>query len=225
MFVAFVGFGRVATLGDEVRDPARTIPRAIIATLLAALLLYGAVALVAVGNVGAESFAALTADTWAPLQMIAAGYGIPGAGVVLLVGAMTALLGMLFSLILGLSRMLVTMGRRRDMPVAVARISKTGRTPEIAVVSVGVLVAALVLIGDISITWSFSAFTILIYYAITNLAALHLPADKRLYPRVIPAAGLPACLFLAFWVNPSIWIAGSLIILVGIGWRLVMRRL
>jgi APA family basic amino acid/polyamine antiporter len=225
MFVAYTGYGRIATLGEEVRAPERTIPRAIIVTLVVTMLLYSAVALVAVGNVGAETFAALTEDTSAPLQIIAAGYGLPGAGLVLTIGAMTAMLGVLLNLILGLSRVLLAMGRRRDMPVAVARISKGGRTPEIAVVSVGILIAALVLIGDIRTTWSFSAFTVLIYYAITNLAALQLPADKRRYPRIIPSVGLLACLFLAFWVEPSIWIAGSVLIAVGIGWRLLVRRL
>lgn len=225
MFVAFTGYGRIATLGEEVREPERTIPRAIIVTLLVTMLLYVAVAMVAVGSAGAEGFAQLTADTSAPLQMIAATYAIPGASLVLMVGAMTAMLGVLLNLILGLSRVMLAMGRRRDMPVAVARISKSGRTPEIAVVVVGVLIAALVLIGDIRTTWSFSAFTVLIYYAITNLAALQLPAEMRRFPRIIPAVGLLACLFLAFWVEPSIWIAGSVLIVLGIGWRLLMRRL
>jgi APA family basic amino acid/polyamine antiporter len=225
MFVAYTGYGRIATLGEEVRDPERVIPRAIVITLLASMLLYVAVTVTAVGNVGAESFAILTADTSAPLEVIATDFGLPGAGWLLTIGAMTALLGVLLNLILGLSRVMLAMGRRHDMPVAVARVSKSGRTPEIAVVTVGVLIAILVLIGDIRTTWSFSAFTVLLYYAITNLAAYQLPTNQRRYPRAIAALGLLACLFLAFWVEPAIWLTGSILIVVGLGWRWLARKL
>jgi APA family basic amino acid/polyamine antiporter len=225
IFVAYTGYGRIATMGEEVRDPERVIPRAIVIALLACMALYIAVTLTAVGNVGAETLATITLDTSAPLEVIAAGFGLPGSGWLLTIGALCALLGVLLNLILGLSRMMLAMGRRRDMPVAVARVSKSGRTPEIAVVTVGVLIALLVLIGDIRTTWSFSAFTVLIYYAITNLAAYQLPADKRRYPRPVAALGLLACLFLAFWVEPAIWLTGSLLIVVGLGWRWLARKL
>jgi APA family basic amino acid/polyamine antiporter len=225
IFVAYTGYGRIATLGEEVRHPERTIPRAITITLFISMLLYVAVTVTAVGNVGAANFATLTVDTSAPLEVIAANFGLVGGSWLLAIGAITALLSVLLNLILGLSRVLLAMGRRHDMPVAVARISKKGRTPEIAVVTVGVLIAVLVLVGDIRTTWSFSAFTVLLYYAITNLAAYQLPADKRRYPRALAALGLLACLFLAFWVEPAIWIVGSLLIGVGLGWRWWMRRL
>jgi APA family basic amino acid/polyamine antiporter len=225
MFVAYTGYGRIATLGEEVRDPARNIPRAIIITLIATMLLYTLVTVTAVGSVGTQTFATITADTSAPLEVIAAQFGLPGAGWILTIGAMTALLGVLLNLILGLSRVMLAMGRRRDMPVAVARVSKSGRTPEIAVVTVGVLITILVLIGDIRTTWSFSAFTVLLYYAITNLAAYQMPAPKRRYPRIFAALGLLACLFLAFWVEPAIWLSGSLLVVVGLGWRWLVRKL
>ncbi len=225
MFVAYTGYGRIATLGEEVHNPERTIPRAIVITLITSMLLYVAVTVTAVGNVGAESLATITADTSAPLEVIATNLGVTGAGWLLTIGAMTALLGVLLNLILGLSRVMLAMGRRHDMPIAVARVSKSGRTPEIAVVTVGVLIAILVLIGDIRTTWSFSAFTVLLYYAITNLAAYQLPANKRRFPRVVAALGLLACLFLAFWVEPPIWIAGSVLIVVGLGWRWIARKL
>jgi APA family basic amino acid/polyamine antiporter len=225
MFVAYTGYGRIATLGEEVRDPERVIPRAIIIALLSTMLLYTAVTVTAVGNVGADTFATMTADTSAPLEAIAASFGVPGAGWLLTIGAMTALLGVLLNLILGLSRVMLAMGRRHDMPIAVARISKSGRTPEVAVVVVGVLIAALVLTGDIRTTWSFSAFTVLLYYAITNLAAYQLPAEKRRFPRYVAGLGLLACLFLAFWVEPPIWIAGSALIVVGLSWRWLVHKL
>jgi APA family basic amino acid/polyamine antiporter len=208
MFVAYTGYGRIATLGEEVHEPQRTIPRAIITALLVTMLLYGAVGFVAVAAVGADEFAALTYATAAPLEAIAQQFGIPGAGLILAVGAMTAMLGVLLNLILGLSRVLLAMGRRRDMPPAVARIDEARSTPTVAVIVMGVVVGLLTLVGSVKATWSFSAFTVLVYYAITNLAALQLPPERRLYPRPIAWAGLAACAFLAFWVEPIYWLVG-----------------
>jgi APA family basic amino acid/polyamine antiporter len=226
MFVAYTGYGRIATLGEEVREPQRNIPRAIITTLIATMLLYVAVGTVAIGTAGYQQFAEFTAATSAPLEAIANTYfGIPGAGLILVIGAITAMLGVLLNLLLGLSRVLLAMGRRKDMPIAFARLDKSGRTPEAAVVAVGVIIAALVLIGNVRTTWSFSAFTVLIYYAVTNLAALQLPAEKRRYPRAIAATGLLACLFLAFWVEPQIWLTGLALIALGFGWQWLMHRI
>ena len=111
------------------------------------------------------------------------------------------------------------------MPVAVARIRKAGQTPETAVVVVGVLVTGLALIGDIRLLWSLSAFTALVYYAITNLAAYQLPAEHRRRPRGVAAVGLVACLFLAFWLEPAIWLSGLALIALGLAWRAVVRKL
>ena len=59
MFVAYTGYGRIATLGEEVREPQRTIPRAIVTTLLVTMLLYVAVGFTGVAYVGADAFAEL----------------------------------------------------------------------------------------------------------------------------------------------------------------------
>lgn len=225
MFVAYTGYGRVATLGEEMRSPEKNIPRAVILTLAVSLLLYLGVAVAAIGNVGAETFARVTLDTSAPLEYIAAEFGIPGGPGLLAIGAVTAMLGVLLNLLLGLSRVLLAMGRRGDMPQAVARINKRTSTPEVATVVMAAVIAILVLSGDIRTTWSFSAFTVLLYYAVTNLAALQLPPEKRRYPRAIAIFGLLACGFLAFLVPPAIWGAGLVILAAGFAWRYAYRRL
>jgi len=224
MFVAYTGYGRVATLGEEVHDPQRTIPRAIVATLVVTMLLYVAVGYVAVASVGSARFAELTVTTAAPLEAIAQSFGVPGLGLLLAVGAITAMLGVLLNLLLGLSRVLLAMGRRGDMPRAVARIDPRSATPAIAVIVMAVVIGILALAGNVKTTWSFSAFTVLVYYAINNLAALRLPPDQRRFPRWIAWAGLFACAFLAFWVEPAIWLAG--LAAIGAGWllRIAMRR-
>ena len=212
MFVAYTGYGRIATLGEEVREPRRTIPRAIVLTLIVSAILYGAVALVAVGSAGA---AALRGP--APLEAAASTFRLPGVGVAVAVGAMTAMLGVLLNLVLGLSRVLLAMGRRRDMPAATADV-------RVATVAVGVAVAALACVGSVKATWSFSAFTVLVYYALTNAAALRLPRADRLYPAAVSWLGLAACGSLAFAVDARAWGAGLLLLAVGLAWHAAARR-
>jgi basic amino acid/polyamine antiporter, APA family len=216
LFVAYTGYGRIATLGEEVREPRRTIPIAIWATLGVVAVLYLGVAVVALGSLGADGFAEATAGTAAPLQVVAAELGFPLLPTILAVAAVTAMVGVLLNLLLGLSRVALAMGRRRDLPVALERIHTPTASPRVAVGAVGAVVLALVLLGDVRTTWSFSAFTVLIYYGITNLAALRLPADLRMYPRWIPVLGLAGCLLLAFQVEPVYWAMGLGLLGVGL---------
>ncbi len=176
MFVVYTGYGRIATLGEEVRAPQVTIPRAIVAALVVVMALYAAVAVVGVGTTGAAALADVGART-APLETAAAGFGMPGAPQVLAVGA------------------------------------------------VGILIAGLALLGDVRTTWSFSAFTVLVYYAITNLAALRLPAEARRWPRWVSIAGITSCLGLAFFVEPAIWGVGLALVAAGLAWHEVRTRL
>jgi basic amino acid/polyamine antiporter, APA family len=224
MFVAYTGYGRIATLGEEVHEPHRTIPRAIVVTLVVSMTLYIAVGLVGIAVVGTDVLSQAGTQRAAPLEIVARRFTFPGAGYLVAVGAVTAMLGVLLNLILGLSRVLLAMGRRRDIPSLFSRIHPRTATPAVAVIVVGVAIAALASIGNIQTTWSFSAFTVLIYYAITNLAALRLNDVERLYPRWIPWAGLIACLFLAFWVETRIWMTGLALIAAGLVWRFVAAR-
>ena len=224
LFVAYTGYGRIATLGEEVREPRRTIPRAIIATLLVSMVLYVAVAVVGVGAVGADVLGAAADEQAAPLEVAAETFGVPGVPKVVAFGAITAMLGVLLNLILGLSRVLLAMGRRADMPRVFARLDASGKTPGPAVLTMGGVIGALTLIGDVRTTWSFSAFSVLVYYAVTNLAALYLPAPQRLFPRWIAAAGLVACTSLAFFVEPLVWGVGLGLIALGLVWYRVAQR-
>jgi APA family basic amino acid/polyamine antiporter len=222
MFVAYTGYGRIATMSEEVRDPRQTIPQATIVALASTMLLYATVAIVAVG--GIDRLSLPTASNAAPLEVIARSFPISGVSQLLAVGAITAMLGVLLNLILGLSRVWLAMGRRLDMPRILARLNPASTTPYVAVVLVEISIALFVLAGNVKITWSFSAFTVLIYYAITNLAALRLSPAERLYPQWLAWVGLAACLFLAFWVERQIWLTGLALIAVGSIWRAIVRR-
>lgn len=220
MFVAYTGYGRVATLGEEIRDPRRSIPRAIIAVMAVTLALYTLVTIVAAGYGGGSSEA-----EGGLLSAIARGFGSPALAAALTGAAAVALLGVLLNLILGLSRVMLAMGRRGDIPSVFARVEKSGTTPAPAVLASGLLIAALTLIGDVKAAWSFSAFTVLGYYSVTNLSALRLPPEKRLYPRFISYGGLAGCAFLAFWVEPIYLLIGSGVIGAGFIWKAAANQI
>jgi APA family basic amino acid/polyamine antiporter len=225
MFVAYTGYGRIATMGEEAREPRKTIPQAMIVCLVLTMLLYMTVAAVSIGAVGADVLGNATGQTKAaPLEVAVRSVAGAGGAVVLAIGAMTAMLGVLLNLILGLSRVLLAMGRRRDMPRILARLNQQQTTPYWAVLVVGVAIAFLVLLGNVKTTWSFSAFNVLIYYAITNLAALRLPPQERLYPQWVGWLGFGSCLFLAFWVESSIWQVGLGLIVAGLIWHAIKQR-
>ncbi len=224
MFVAYTGYGRIATLGEEVKDPHRTIPLAVIVTLAVSMLLYLAVALVAVGTVGTEAFATASQDHIAALRVVADQFPHAWVGPVVSLGAITAMLGVLLNLILGLSRVMLAMARRKDMPQRCASVSQSSGVPIPATIAVAVIIGVLILIGDIKLTWSFSAFAVLIYYSITNLCALQLKQEQRIFPIWTAGIGLLACLTLAFWVDRNVWLVGLGCVALGLVWFFAARH-
>lgn len=223
MFVAFTGYGRVATLGEEVRDPPRVIPRAVVATVTVVTLLYLGIAASGVGVLGAEAFGAAAERTAAPLDAVALALGMPWLAGFLGVAAVAAMAGVLLNLVLGLSRVLLAMARRGDAPGALSRIDAARSSPVASVWACGLLVAGIALVGNVRLTWSFSAFTVLVYYAITNLAALNLPPEKRRFPRWISGVGLVGCLGLSVWVERGVWGLGLGLLAVGLVGRWAHR--
>lgn len=199
LFVAYTGYGRIATLGEEVKDPKRVIPLAVVITLVVAAGLYLLIEL------GGRGFAG---ERWGA-EIELGNLGMP----VVTFGAVTAMLGVLLNLILGLSRVWLAMGRRGDMPDAVGRLDGR-REPTVAVLVAAVPVAGLTLLGDLGLAWSFSAVTVLIYYGITNLSAL--AVDRR---RVSAWLGLASCLFLSFFVPIGIWLTAAGLVSVGLVWK------
>ena len=223
MFVAYTGYGRIATLGEEVKSPRVTIPRAIITTLFCSMVLYLAVAAVGVSTVGVEAFAAAVDNGEAPLKMVAEHFSVPWMPAVIGIGATVALLGVLFNLVLGLSRVALALGRRGDIPSVFSKVSSTSGSPVEATLLVAGIIALLIAIGSVRMTWSISAFTVLVYYGITNACAIRLAPEERLY-HVWPAwIGLLACLGLAFCVAPTVWLIGCGWIAVGLVYRFIWR--
>ncbi|MFL2905562.1 MAG: APC family permease [Limisphaerales bacterium] len=216
MFVAFTGYGRIATLGEEVTEPRRTIPRAIIATLVTTTVIYIVVTWVALANAG---------NQFSSLALIAQTFSGPSLVKVLTAGAIIAMASVLLNLVLGLSRVVLAMGRRCDLPKTTTRITDSTKVPAVATIVVGCLITGLVYVGDMKLTWSFSAFTVLVYYALTNLCAIRLKIEERLYPSWVSYIGLFACLCLAVFVEWRIILAGLSLIALGLAlrWLFVKR--
>ena len=226
MFVAFAGYGRLATLGEEVRDPARNIPRAILVTLGVTAVLYVAVA-AAVAAFAPHVPAELLRE---PNPLAALAGRARGAGplpAVVTAGAVAAVGGSLLNLLLGLSRVLLAMARRGEMPGWFARLSGTAAndSPRRAVWAVGLGVAVAAGFGSVKLAWSVSACAVLLYYGLTNAAALRLPADSRRYPRAFAWAGLAGCAGLAWFVTPAAATIVGAWLIAGAAWRIVRHVL
>lgn len=212
-FFAFAGYARLATLGEEVTDPTRTIPRAIPVALGITLFLYLLVAVCAVAAVDRD----VLAQASAPLAAAVEAGGFAAWSPVVRIGAAIASLGVLLSLIVGVSRTSFAMAANRDLPHFFASVHPRYKVPHRAELAVGIFVAAIVALADLRSAIGFSAFTVLTYYAITNAAAWRLRKSERRWPRGIALAGLVGCAVLAFSLPLSSVISGGGVLLAGAG--------
>ncbi|WP_395575243.1 APC family permease [Streptomyces sp. BK79] len=194
LFFAFAGYARVATLGEEVRDPARTIPRAIPLALGITLVVYAVVAVAVLTVLGPRGLA----DSAAPLSDAAKAAGAGWLAPVVRTGAAVAALGSLLALILGVSRTTLAMARDRHLPHALAAVHPRFQVPHRAELAVGAVVAVVAATADVRDAIGFSSFGVLAYYAVANASAWTLRPSEGRPPRAVPAVGLAGCLALAF---------------------------
>lgn len=220
LFFAFTGYARIATLAEEVREPRKTIPKAVIITIVSAVVLYAAVSFVAVGTVGAESMS----HSRSPLQLAAEAMSAPGIGVIITLGASTAMLGVLLSQILGISRMLLAMGRRNDLPRFFEKIDGKTSVPNAGIVFTGVVIVAITLIGSFEFVVRSATFTILLYYSITNLSAIRQPGKEQIFGKIIPYLGLIGCLLMSVSLPFNVIISGIGVLVAGFGLRFLQKR-
>lgn len=215
-FFAFAGYARIATLGEEVRNPARTIPRAITISFVIVLVLYATVSTTALLVLGSSALG----ESSAPLADVVKAAGFADLDVVVRIGAAVAALGALLTLVLGVSRTTLAMARDRYLPHSLATVDRRYSVPRNAEIAVGIVVAVLVATVDVRGAIGFSAFSILIYYAVANasawsLAARH-PANRDVIrARVLPVLGLIGCLALSFSLSVGTVLAGLVVLSVG----------
>ncbi len=208
LFFAFAGYARIATLGEEVKEPAVTIPKAIPRALAAVLLLYAIVGVTALATVDTDALAA----TDAPLRLV----GDSGLSGVIRVGAGIAALGVLLNLIPGVSRTTLAMARNRELPGWFAHVDGARSLPLRAELTVASVVIVLVLVLELRSAIAVSGVAILTYYAITNASALTLTPEQRRWPRAIAVVGLVGCVVLIFSLPVSALIGGGITLAIGV---------
>ncbi|WP_020106501.1 APC family permease [Nocardia sp. 348MFTsu5.1] len=223
LFFAFAGYARIATLGEEVRDPARTIPRAIPLALGITLVVYLVVAVSVLSVLGGDA----VAESAAPLVDAVGAAGVPGLEPVVRTGAVVAAVGSMLAVLLGVSRTTLAMARDRHLPHPLAAVHRTTGVPYRAELVIGLVVAILAATADLREAIGFSSFAVLIYYAIANVSAATLGDDEGRPRRLIPVVGLVGCVVLAVSLPVASVIAGLVVLACGAliyGLRRVIRR-
>lgn len=219
LFFAFAGYARIATLGEEVRDPARTIPRAVPVALGVVLVLYLAVGTTVLLVLGVSG----TARSERPLAAVAEAVDADWLVPVVTAAAGVAALAALLALVAGVSRTVFAMADEGDLPRLLAAVHPTRRVPHRAEAVVGACIIAAVLAGGLVAALSFSAFAVLLYYAVANAAALKLHENERRFPRWLAAAGLAACLLLAASLPLETVLRGIVALTVAMALRRIVR--
>jgi APA family basic amino acid/polyamine antiporter len=220
LFFAFAGYARIATLGEEVRDPEHTIPRAIPLALGIAVAVYAAVGVACLLAAGPEALAASTAPVATAVKAAGEAWALP----VVRVGAAVASLGALLALIAGVGRTSLAMARNGDLPRALSAVEPRHRVPARAELAVAAVVSMLVLTTDLRGAIGFSSFGVLTYYAIANTAAFTQTGERRRWPRALNVAGALGCTLLAFTLPLSAVLAGVAVFAAGVAGRLLFAR-
>jgi APA family basic amino acid/polyamine antiporter len=217
LFFAFAGYARIATMGEEVLDPARTIPRAIPVALGLTVAIYAVVGVSALLAAGPAALAHSTAPLATAVRAADAAYAVP----VVRVGAALASLGALLALIAGVGRTSLAMARGGDLPRWLAAVHPRYRVPHHAELALAVVVSVLVATTDLRGVIGFSSFGVLVYYGIANAAAFTQPARQRRWPRALNLLGLVGCATLAATLPIASIVAALMVLGVGLGGRAV----
>ncbi len=218
LFFAFAGYARVATLGEEVRDPGRTIPRAVGIALGLTVIVYAVVAMALLTLLGP------TATAGSPAPVVALVADLPWAAPIARVGAAAASLGALLALLAGLGRTSLAMAREGDLPRALAAVHPAFHVPHRAELVQAAAIVVLVLTVDLRGAIGFSSFGVLVYYLVAHLAARTQTGSSRRSPRAVQTAGAVACLVLVASLPIGSVLSGLLVLGAGLGGRWLHRR-
>ena len=219
LFFAFAGYARIATMGEEVVDPSRTIPRAIVLALSGAVVVYTLVGITVVLVLGADA-----ATSTAPLADVVTAAGWEALTPVVRVAAAAASLGALLALLTGIGRTTLAMARERDVPSFFARIDERWQVPRRAEIAIALIVILIVILADLRDAIGFSSFGVLLYYLIANAAAFRQHGSARRYPRALQVLGALGCLLLVNTLPIRASVSGTVVVLLGVGYRMVRLR-
>lgn len=220
LFFAFAGYARIATMGEEVRNPRHTIPRAISLALGIAIVLYAVIAVTLLVALGPAGIAANPAPLAAALE----GGSMAWGSAVVRIGAAVASLGALLALIAGLGRTTLAMAREHDLPRWLSAVHPRYKVPHRAEIVLAVVICAVILVADLRGAIGFSSFGVLVYYLVANAAAFTQPAVDRRYPKVLQLVGAVACVALVATLPLSSVLLGLAMFAAGIVLRLTRLR-
>lgn len=196
-FYSFIGFEDMLNVSEEVKDPIRTVPKALVGALAIATVLYIAMSITAVSVVDSRALA--DPSRGAPLTQItrkAAPWLSPWVftGITLFAVTNTALINYIMG-----SRLLYGMARQGLLPAALGRVHPTRRTPHVAVMAILVVVVLLALSGGVTQLANATALLLLTCFVVVNVALIVLKTRKGEalggfeVPILIPALGALAC--------------------------------
>jgi APA family basic amino acid/polyamine antiporter len=220
LFFAFAGYARIATLGEEVRDPARVIPRAIVGALAGAVVVYAVVGFAVLSVLGPDATGASTE----PLADAVAATGSAWAVPWVRGGAALAAAGVLLALVAGLGRTSLAMAREGDLPRWLDAVHPKYQVPHRAELTVAAVVVVIVLLVDLRGAIGFSSFGVLLYYFVANASARAQRDEHRRYPRWLQVLGMAGCLVLVVTLPWQSVLAGVLVFAVGIAYRTALVR-
>ena len=217
IFFAYLGFGRIATLGGEVKNPKRTLPLSILFALAICVMLYILTGIVATGLQDYK----ILAESGSPIADAAKVMGNFTIVAIISFGALIATASVLLTNLIGLSRVSFEMARNGQLPKYIAKVHSRFGTPYISILAMGVLTAALAFFLDLKQTAAITSFSILSTHVALNYSAIRLrkkiPNLKTfkapLYP-VIPLLGMVSCIILMFSLPKESWVVAATVVIV-----------
>ena len=192
-FFAFTGYSRLATFGEEVRNPEKIIPKAILTGLGLTVTIYFLVTYITLGIVDPS----IIQNSSTPLKVAFDLSRFSNFSFLISIASTIATGSVLLALIPGISRVAVAMSRDKYLPISLSKIHKKYNSAYIADVSITFIVILGILTVDVIEAIKMSSFFILLYYSLTNLSVIKLEKSQRLYSILIPYFGLLGCLLLA----------------------------
>jgi APA family basic amino acid/polyamine antiporter len=227
IFFAYLGFGRISALGEEVKNPERNLPLAVLFALCLSVVLYVLTGLTAAGL---QDYRIL-AHSGSPIAAAANATGNSMLVAAVSIGALIATASVLLTNLLGLSRVAFAMARNGQLPKSIARVSSRLGTPYVSILAMGALLTALAYALDLKEAAAITSFSILFVHLTVNLSAIRLRRKMTnnagfrapLYPS-IPLLGLVSCLILMFSLPQESWFAAGVVIFIGLVVCLLERK-
>ena len=212
IFFSYIGLDAVSTAGDEVKDPQKTMPRALIAALLTVTTFYILVSIAALGAQNWELFEGQDAGLAAILDAVT---GASYFGTVLAAGAVISIFSVTLVTLYGQTRILFAMGRDGLLPATFAKVNPRTMTPVNNTIIVATIVALLAgfvpldyLIDMVSIGTLTAFIVVSIGVIILRVRELDLPRGFKVpgYP-VTPVLSVMACLYILYFLHWYTWLA------------------